>query len=303
MDKMTIFIDRMTRKVPKKPGREAGRAKASFCQFLFDRKDLMSFGIQCLGFGHVSGRWRMKELIRRRTLYHYALIFIERGEGFFQTAHVPYTRIRAGEGLLLLPNEEHSYKCDPKHPWQEYFITFDGRAVRQAHQDKLLSEQQVLLRPRDRRHVKKLFESCFKEGMSASPAAQKRLPGIFHQILDEMLPEHADFVDHGPADVVEVVRKGILSNPDKSLDLQMVARQHGVSYSSLRQRFRQVCGTSIHQYHNKARVNLACKLLSEGHSVKETSALVGIDDPYYFSRLFKKITNSSPTDFTRKLEP
>ena len=47
-----------------------------------------------------------------------------------------------------------------------------------------------------------------------------------------------------------------------------------------------------------AQIDKARKLLVEGnHSIKTISHMVGYQDPNYFSRLFKKWTGQSPTEY------
>ena len=46
------------------------------------------------------------------------------------------------------------------------------------------------------------------------------------------------------------------------------------------------------------RIQQACRLLNETpRPLKTIAAELGFDDPYYFSRLFRKVTGSSPTGF------
>jgi YesN/AraC family two-component response regulator len=46
----------------------------------------------------------------------------------------------------------------------------------------------------------------------------------------------------------------------------------------------------------------ACQLLyTEDSRVKQIAALLGYDDPYYFSRLFKKYMNTSPETYRKSV--
>jgi AraC family transcriptional regulator of arabinose operon len=271
--------------------------------FFFGRTDLTSFGIQCMGCGRARRAFRMRQLIRRQVLFHYGCVFIAKGEGFFESAHQSRTTVRENQAMLFFPGDWHSYGCGPEGDWLEYWVVFDGLAVRQAHQEGLLSEEHPLLQPEDPRAVRKLFESCVGAAQSPSQRRQERLPGLIHRVLDELLPPHTPQLSSVAADAVSHVQQVILEDPAADLDFRELASRNGVSYSLLRQRFKQATGTSLVSYHNQARMNLACTYLAEGHSVKETALLVGIDDPYYFSRLFRRATSASPTAFIRQLQP
>ena len=63
---------------------------------------------------------------------------------------------------------------------------------------------------------------------------------------------------------------------------------------------RQTTGeTAIGYIHNYI-INQAKSLLMQGHNISETSRLLGFDYPHHFTRLFKRITGLTPSEFLGK---
>jgi len=58
-------------------------------------------------------------------------------------------------------------------------------------------------------------------------------------------------------------------------------------------------GTAIGYIHNYV-INQAKSLLMQGHNISETSRLLGFDFPHHFTRLFKKMTGITPSEFLGK---
>ncbi|MBQ3945264.1 MAG: helix-turn-helix transcriptional regulator, partial [Alphaproteobacteria bacterium] len=58
-------------------------------------------------------------------------------------------------------------------------------------------------------------------------------------------------------------------------------------------------GTAIGYIHNYV-INQAKSLLMQGHNINETSRLLGFDFPHHFTRLFKRITGLTPSEFLGK---
>ena len=58
-------------------------------------------------------------------------------------------------------------------------------------------------------------------------------------------------------------------------------------------------GTAIGYIHHYV-INQAKSLLMQGHNVSETSRLLGFDFPHHFTRLFKRITGLTPSEFLGK---
>ena len=55
-------------------------------------------------------------------------------------------------------------------------------------------------------------------------------------------------------------------------------------------------GTAIGYIHNYV-INQAKNLLMQGHNISETSRLLGMDFPHHFTRLFKRMTGLTPSEF------
>jgi len=87
-------------------------------------------------------------------------------------------------------------------------------------------------------------------------------------------------------------------NFSSPIQLSDVAEEVGVSHAYLSNLFTRHLGRSFVDQLTDSRMEKARRLLAgKKHSVKEISRLVGYQDPNYFSRLFKKQTGVSPTEY------
>lgn len=86
------------------------------------------------------------------------------------------------------------------------------------------------------------------------------------------------------------------------LDLGEVAQHVGVSSGYLSALFSRTLGRSFTDFLAACRLEEAEKLLAEpALSVKEVAARVGFENPFYFSRVFRKRNGVSPQQFRRTL--
>ena len=73
-----------------------------------------------------------------------------------------------------------------------------------------------------------------------------------------------------------------------------------ISYDYLNRIFKEFTGDSIHQHLMKIRMNKAMELIETTQlKFSDIAYLVGVDDSFYFSKLFKKHTGMTPTDYLK----
>ena len=99
-------------------------------------------------------------------------------------------------------------------------------------------------------------------------------------------------------DSIEKIKKYIDDNfTEPELNLAYVAGHFGFSSSYLSRKFKQETGKNFIEYLTELRMNKAIRLAESGVKMFKTSAEVGIPDPNYFGRCFKKYTGISYSDY------
>lgn len=84
----------------------------------------------------------------------------------------------------------------------------------------------------------------------------------------------------------------------QKFSLSEIASSVNLDKSYLCRLFKKETGQSIFQYLNALRMKRAAEIIIDGSTyVHEVSSAVGIEDPFYFTRLFKKYYGVSPSEF------
>lgn len=125
---------------------------------------------------------------------------------------------------------------------------------------------------------------------------------LLNEILNELssiarnsAPQAEDWI----MDLLSVLNR----NPDRLYSLGEAAEIAGMSERVFSARFRKMMGKSFHEYQADRKLNLAYEALRTGrYTVREAAAEYGFNDPFYFSRLFRRKFGVTPSEI-RKGEP
>ena len=98
--------------------------------------------------------------------------------------------------------------------------------------------------------------------------------------------------------IIDTVNKYV---DDANFDVDKFASEIGLSKSTLYRKMKSITGLSTNEFVQIIRLKKAAQLLTEtDKSVSEVAYEIGFNDPYYFSRAFKKNFNLSPKNYRDK---
>ncbi|MDX8047422.1 AraC family transcriptional regulator [Gracilibacillus sp. S3-1-1] len=81
-----------------------------------------------------------------------------------------------------------------------------------------------------------------------------------------------------------------------------ISEEMGMNYAYLSTIFKQQTGKTITQYRNEQIVEKAIHFFrNQNYNVSEVSDKLGFSNPFYFSRVFKKVTGLSPSDYLKRI--
>ena len=104
-------------------------------------------------------------------------------------------------------------------------------------------------------------------------------------------------------DSIDLIKRYVEENyMDSGINLTQVACEFGFSPSYLSRKFKQDVGMNFVEYLTDIRMKRAIELAGKNVKMFKTAAEVGIPDPNYFSRCFKKYTGKSYSDFVAQGE-
>lgn len=142
-----------------------------------------------------------------------------------------------------------------------------------------------------------------QEEMSRNgPRKQAHLDILAGWISLQLLRELKTFEPEPPQKPqAQAARELIDTRYSESISMDDLASRLHISSDHLRHIFKRDIGESPINYLIRKRLDVACELLTFSNcSVQEIAQQVGLENPYYFSRLFKKRQGITPTAYRRQ---
>lgn len=116
--------------------------------------------------------------------------------------------------------------------------------------------------------------------------------------VESVIGQINSYRDYKVGGLTKRAKEYIKNNFSKSITLEDVAREISVSPQYLSKLFKEETGENFIDYLTGTRIRIAKSLLeSDEMSIKEICFSIGYSDPNYFSRTFKKIVGSTPTEY------
>lgn len=230
-----------------------------------------------------------------RTLQAYQFALISEGRGWLQSAPNPERihEVKAGDVMLLFPGVWHRFAPDNETGWVESWIECRGPAFERIMDMGLnLVEAPVWSAGAQAEAV---FAEVHRLARADPLLHQPTLSTLGLQLLAQLC-QSRDPAERGRDRLVEQVRRVLMEKSGDPPALESVARDLGISYSTLRRMFRQHTGMSLKQYQSEVRIRRACELLrNSDKSVKAIAGYLGYNSAFHFSAQFNKSTGLPPS--------
>lgn len=242
---------------------------------------------------------------RQKGSKQYILIYCKEGHGMVQI-NKKNLLLKPNTFCIIPPSVAHKYYSDAKQPWSIYWLHFTGSQASnfytkfsEFHTNTVNS---VLL---EERRIS-LFENLIdvlENGYSISNIEYSNI--ALWQLLNSFLYQRY-FIEVGRKqdtkdNLVQASINYMKENLENTLKVSDISKHFNYSPSHYFSIFKSQTGYSPIHYFNHLKIQKACQLLCfSSLSIKEISFLLGFSDPLYFSRLFKKTMNASPSTYRKE---
>ncbi len=230
------------------------------------------------------------------------LIYCYKGEGKVRIRKTEY-KIVPGDFFVIPMKTPHMYEADPENPWTIYWVHFKG--ITSSHIVSSI-EKQIGLKgfiEYDEKCIE-LFNEIYthlERGYGQNNLMYSNMC-LWHFLTTFLYNEKYDPSGKlSNKSMTDTVIDFLSANLDKTLTLEEIARKVNLSPPYFSYLFKQKTGFSPIEYFNHLKAQKACQyLLFTDLRIKEISQELGIEDQYYFSRLFTKIMGISPNEYREK---
>lgn len=232
----------------------------------------------------------------------FVYIYCIDGKGWYSVGNHEY-HVSANQYFILPAGIPHAYGSDTQDPWTIYWIHFKGELAQHYAKDAL---EPMDVKPGIHSRISNridLFEDIFNTLRSGYSNENLRyVSSLFHYYLGTLryINQYREAnSNHVEADnMVEVIIHYMKENIEKQITLHDISDYLGYSISHFSALFRKKTGHSPLSYLNLLKIQHACLLLdTTDMKINQISYKIGIEDAYYFSRLFNKTMGMSPKEY------
>lgn len=246
-------------------------------------------------FPHASAHGRSRSAGSPQTI----VILCMAGRGWLEMNDTTY-RVDAGSAVVIPSSVPHLYRADEADPWTIWWLHADGKDVPGFVAACVGEEQDPIIPVRDMYTASGLVEQAVEALERDETRASLLLAaGAAWKLLAQLSSDRL----RGPAetsDRIHIVQDFLRNNLTAQTDVRELARLAGLSTSHFSVLFKASAGIGVVEYVRRLRIARARELLiTTDAPVAAIATAVGYPDAFYFSRHFRLINGTTPTEYRK----
>ena len=265
----------------------------------FSNSNTIASGIYITDIGYYP---KAKYHYRQRTQGsdQHILIYCLEGKGKVQVQKGNYA-LQPGSFIIIPAGSAHSYASAEEDSWTIYWVHFTGPLSKKMVEAMKLKMNGFSSRVIFKQKRLDLFDdmyTCLERGYGNDNLCYANMC-LYHYISSFLYDDQFNLVEKDHADdPVELSISFMQQHIAQPLSLEEISRSVNFSASHYSALFRKKTGFAPIEYFNHLKIQLACQYLHFTElRVKEIADKLGIEDPYYFTRLFTKLMSMSPNQY------
>jgi len=296
--------EKSNQNIRKKEGFEGQRAIVLPRKIIYQYcgNDPILSGVHITDIGYYpKAKFHFRE--RLHGIDQHIIIYCIEGKGWAEIGKTKQT-IQPGSFMVIPAETSHRYAADENDPWTIYWVHFKGHLVKHIVElmIKQLKNHEGFIHYNDARV--KLFDEIYltlERGYSMDNLYYANMC-FWHFLTSLIFDEKFNYPGKKKTtDQADLSIDFMQKNINLTLTLEDIASSVNLSASHYSAIFKKKTGFAPIEYFNHLKIQKACQYLQfTDLRVKEIAAELGIEDPYYFSRMFSKLMSVSPNDYRAK---
>lgn len=236
-----------------------------------------------------------------RILEINTMIFVLNGTVYVSENGVDYEVNK--HQVFFLKNRFHHYGKTLTQPGTKWFwISFIPSTASICTDTLYLPKILTISSPEKMQDIIASMEKLYN---SSQPFKSQRLSGYLYQIFFDLLSQPSKYeINNTSANITPKIIKLLESQIEEKFCAKSIEDKLNMSYSYLGRLFKSETGTTINRYHMELKVREVINLMQTTNlTLSQISDKLNYPNPYYLSRIFKKVIGMSPRDYKHQLYP
>lgn len=238
---------------------------------------------------------------------HFIVHVVLKGKGIFQTKESTY-ELAQGQFFVIYPNELTYYEADSEEPWEYLWFGFNGDVVEEIFKTIDITPINpvgtISNYENDINRLNTIVEKNLNQ-ISSRLELMGDLYYLFSLLISKSIVE-GKMVSNNKVnkkityaeEAIDIIRKKYYKT---DFLVKEVSEKLSLNQSYLTNIFREVTGKTLYEYLVWYRIQMSCTYLETTDlSISEIAEYVGYENPISFTRMFKKILNTTPSLFRKR---
>jgi len=280
-------------------------------QYIMPRHILREVGNHPLLYGlfptdigwYPQARYHYRE--RPTGATEHILIVCVDGQGWAEVSG-QQVQVGPGQALMIPSGTPHVYGA-AADPWSIHWVHFRGEIAYQFARQLRPPQVLIPLHEQAQPAIYQTFHECYQALASDFSLKQMIFCALaIHRLLAWVFFNNAAFVPEGASmpPLIQAALAFMRDHLHERPSLAEMAAHLGVSVSHFSAQFKAALGAAPIDYFIDLKMQYACHLLETSElSVKQIAFALAYEDPYYFSRMFRKVIGRAPLHYRQRPRP